>query len=134
MEKPGCVRMKYDQQGNLSAPNGKMVFSGWGGSTWFNSRKAKPPGSTVQLVGDMPSCTARPCTDGLPLASDRASNNCSSITFKDGWIFSRVFPGWVEFTPRVGGDLFFLGGGEHNENVGDVVFFFGGGRCGWRLR
>ena len=84
-----------------------------------------PPGSTVQLVGDMPSCTARPCTDGLPLASDRASNNCSSITFKDGWIFSGFFrvvgilppPGWW-------GPVFL--GGEKIMKMLEIVFFWWG--------
>ena len=66
----------------------------------------------MQLVGEMPSCTARPCTDGLPLASDRASNNCSSITFKEHGGF---FLGGFDFLGGFGkvfGDGDFFGWGE----------------------
>ena len=43
-----------------------------------------PGGSSVELLGQLPSCTASPCTEGLPLPSDRATNNCSELFFQDG--------------------------------------------------
>ena len=38
----------------------------------------------MELLGQLPSCTASPCTEGLPLPSDRATNNCSELFFQDG--------------------------------------------------
>jgi len=56
-------------------------------------------GNKVELVGVLPSCTARPCTDGLPLASDRATNNCSALTYQERCV-EQCVEGYTGSTPN----------------------------------
>lgn len=90
-----CDTTYYGQNCSIFCARGYEASSGAG----LEQLSCTIVGSTVQLVGDMPSCTARPCTDGLPLASDRASNNCSSITFKERCV-EQCIEGYVGTTPN----------------------------------
>lgn len=56
-------------------------------------------GSSVELLGQLPSCTASPCTEGLPLPSDRATNNCSELFFQEKCI-ENCIEGYTGTTPH----------------------------------
>lgn len=56
-------------------------------------------GSAVELVGQLPSCTASPCTEGLPLPSDRATHNCSELFFQEKCI-ENCIEGYTGTTPH----------------------------------
>lgn len=56
-------------------------------------------GSTVELLGQLPTCTASPCTEGLPLPSDRATNNCSELFFQESCV-ENCIEGYTGTTPH----------------------------------
>lgn len=76
-----CGNISYGRNCSVFCAIGFEALNGLGLEEHSCGMSAGAP----QLLGALPSCVASKCVGGLPLASERSSDNCSGLSFQENF-------------------------------------------------